>query len=107
MHHLRSSPDGKMVSMASRPSETPMKVLVATDGSRGGMAALRFAVRLAGRHSSTTLIVVTIGIDGNAPPHNASGPADHQKETRRPRHVMESAARVLGRRGIRADLRVV
>lgn len=92
--------------MAPRPGEGPMKVLVATDGLRGGMAALRFAVRLADRDPSTALIVVTIGIDGSAPPHQVSAPR-RSAESRRARQVMESAARLLGRRGVRADLHIV
>ena len=45
-----------------------MKLLVATDGSRGAMAALRFAARLAGCSRPATLTVITFGkkADGSA-----------------------------------------
>jgi len=38
-----------------------MKLLVATDGSRGAMAALRFAARLAGCSRPATLTVIAFG----------------------------------------------
>lgn len=45
-----------------------MKLLVATDGSRGGMAALRFAARLAGCSRPAALTVIALGknADGRA-----------------------------------------
>lgn len=38
-----------------------MRILVATDGSLGGGAAVRFAVRLAERDPGTELILLTVG----------------------------------------------
>jgi nucleotide-binding universal stress UspA family protein len=40
-----------------------MRILVATDGSRGGTAAVRFASRLAARDSGGELIVLTVARD--------------------------------------------
>ena len=37
-----------------------MKILVATDGSRGGNAAVRFAARLAARDAAAELVLITI-----------------------------------------------
>jgi len=71
------------------------------------MAALRFGARLADRDPSTALTVVTIGIDGNIPFPRVPIASDRSDDTLRARRVMESAARLLGRRGIHADLHVV
>jgi nucleotide-binding universal stress UspA family protein len=38
-----------------------MRIVVATDGSRGGCAAVKFAARLASRDPGTELIILTIG----------------------------------------------
>jgi hypothetical protein len=38
-----------------------MRILVATDGSRGGAAALKFAARLASRDAGSDLVILTIG----------------------------------------------
>jgi nucleotide-binding universal stress UspA family protein len=38
-----------------------MRIVVATDGSRGGCAAVKFATRLASRDPGTDLIILTIG----------------------------------------------
>ena len=43
-----------------------MRILVATDGSRGGSAAVKFAGRLASRDSGTELIILTVGIPPRA-----------------------------------------
>jgi nucleotide-binding universal stress UspA family protein len=48
--------------MASRRPD-PLRILVATDGSRGATAALRFAASLAARAPSAALTVVTIASD--------------------------------------------
>jgi nucleotide-binding universal stress UspA family protein len=39
-----------------------MRILVATDGSRGGAAAVKFAGRLASRDPQTELIILTVGL---------------------------------------------
>jgi nucleotide-binding universal stress UspA family protein len=43
-----------------------MKIVAATDGSRGGIAAVRFAARLASRLNETELVILTIGTPGQA-----------------------------------------
>jgi len=62
--------------------EKPMKILVATDGSRAGVAAVKFASKLAGADKASQVIVVTVDSNGN------SG-AQAQK-------VLEAAARHMG-----------
>jgi len=73
-------------------------VLVATDGSRGGNAALRFAADLAAK-PGTSLTVITV-----APTANGNGATDSRRRAERSLAV---AARELGRSGVAADLRVV
>lgn len=72
------------------PKEGPMRILVATDGSRGSDAALRLAARLASRDERPALTVLTVG-----------GPADGEPE------ALERASRQLRERGISAKLRHV
>jgi len=43
-----------------------MRIVAATDGSRGGIAAVRFAARLASRLHETELVILTIGTPGQA-----------------------------------------
>ena len=59
-----------------------MRLLVATDGSRGGMAALRFAARLAACSRHSTLTVIALGA-----------------------HADDSAARELARLKVRGNVR--
>jgi len=59
-----------------------MKLLVATDGSRGGMAALRFAAKLMTCRGSAALTVIALGV-----------------------HADQSAARELARLKVRANVR--
>ncbi|HYK40878.1 MAG TPA: universal stress protein [Thermoanaerobaculia bacterium] len=51
-----------------------MRILVATDGSRGGCAAVKFAGRLASRDPGTELVILTVGLPpfarGKAPAPN-------------------------------------
>jgi nucleotide-binding universal stress UspA family protein len=49
-------------------ANAPMKIVVATDGSTGGIAAVRFAARLAARDPATRLVLLTI-----APPRTSGG----------------------------------
>lgn len=81
------------------PSEkgAVIKILVATDGSRGGAEALRFAKRLAKGNPRSQLVVITIeGSDGVVPSSKAEA-----------REIMRRAARELGKGGVRARFRVV
>ncbi len=74
------------------------KVLIATDGSRGGSAALRFAADLAAK-PGTSLTVISV-----APTPNGDGTSDFR---RRAEKSLAAAARELGRAGVSAELRVV
>jgi nucleotide-binding universal stress UspA family protein len=84
-----------MVSIAQ--SRSNWKILVATDGSRGGAAALRFAADLACK-PGTTLTVITV-----APKNGADGPDATQKA----RTSLAAAARTLKRSNVEAEMRVV
>lgn len=81
-----------------RSGSRKWKVLVATDGSRGGSAALRFAADLAAK-PGTSLTVITV-----APERSAGEPQDLR---RRAEKALAIAARELGRAGVTAELRVV
>jgi nucleotide-binding universal stress UspA family protein len=47
-----------------RRTGAPLRVLVATDGSRAGQAAVHFAAKLAGRDPGTCLEVVAVDVNG-------------------------------------------
>jgi nucleotide-binding universal stress UspA family protein len=83
-----------------------MRIVVATDGSRGGRAALRFAARLAGKDPATELIVVMVG-GGEAEESKARVPADSNNGRRRAQKVFDGAQRELEGRNIRAEYRFV
>jgi nucleotide-binding universal stress UspA family protein len=72
-----------------------MKILVATDGSRAGVAAVKFASNLAADHGRNELIVLTVYASAatTAPGTNGSGP---RKEAQK---VLGEAAREIRRRG--------
>lgn len=61
-----------------------MRVLVATDGSRAGLAALKFAGRLADGDPACELTVLTVNANGSS----SSGPD--------PKSILAGAARRLG-----------
>lgn len=50
-----------------------MKIVVATDGSRGGNAAVRFGARLAARDARSRLVVITIEGASDTGPKPAGG----------------------------------
>jgi nucleotide-binding universal stress UspA family protein len=82
-----------------------MKVLVATDGSRAGMAAIRFAAKLGGTRP-VVLTVITIGLDGDAPYYPAPGsPTDKSNEQWRAARALGSAERELARLKVHGDVR--
>jgi len=74
-----------------------MRILVATDGSRGGAEALKFAKRLAKGNPRFQLVVITI--EGG----NGAGPSSKAEA----RETIRRAARELGNGGVRARFRVV
>lgn len=74
-----------------------MRILVATDGSRGGAEALKFAMRLAKGNRRSRLVVITIeGGDGVGPSSKTEA-----------REILRRAARELGNGGVRARFRAV
>ena len=60
-----------------------MRIVVATDGSRGGCAAVKFATRLASRDPGTDLIILTIGQPVSAEEGNGHGAAVADIQTAR------------------------
>ena len=74
------------------------KVLVATDGSRGGSAALRFAADLASK-PGTSLTVITVALEKTA--------AEQPESRRRAEKSLATAKRALNRSGVDADMRIV
>jgi nucleotide-binding universal stress UspA family protein len=70
-----------------------MRILVATDGSRAGVAALKFAARLADSDRKAQLVVLTVDPSGNGgPPPKGGRRSDAQK-------ALDGAARHVRRRG--------
>ena len=92
-----------------------MKILVATDGSRGGAAALKFAARLALRDQASELVILTIGkpigptemsrLDRPAPELGST--FEKAIEKREAQKILDSAARDLSRSGLEARFRFV
>ena len=92
-----------------------MKILVATDGSRGGAAAVKFAARLASGDHGSELVILTIAKpedaaragppekaprEGEAPAVVALNPASAQK-------ILDGAVRDAERSGAHANIRFV
>lgn len=81
-----------------------MKVMVATDGSPAGAAALRFGARLARLDPSVALVVVTVSPeDGRG---RRAGP-DHSDGDAGARRTMTEAERAMSRERVRADVQLV
>lgn len=72
-----------------------MKILVATDGSRAGIAAVRFASRLATNHGESELIVLTVYSSAGA----AAAPANGSGRRKEAQKVLGDAARQMRRGG--------
>jgi nucleotide-binding universal stress UspA family protein len=90
-------------------------ILVATDGSRGGRAAVRFAARLAGAMRSarvhailigTTLRNSLLGTSGVPFPNTALAEMERE-EKRRAETILAAAAREFRKRGLRPQLRYI
>src|SRR5262249_41136964 len=79
-----------------------MRILVATDGSRGSAAALSFAIRLATREAASELIVVTVDAAEHSP---AAVDEDVREAQRRAQRVLDAAAREMNRLGAAAKFR--
>ena len=74
-----------------------MKILVATDGSRGGAEALRFAKKLAQGSPGARLVVITV--EGGS----GSGPSSRSEA----RETIRRAASGFGNGNVRASFRVI
>ncbi len=91
-----------------------MKIVVATDGSRGGAAALKFAARLAAQDTSTELTIITVenqqtaALPERVPTDATPGPAATKQAARlRARRVLEEAEHKLRRYPVRARFHLV
>ena len=92
-----------------------MKILVATDGSRGGAAALKFAARMASRDPDSELVILTIGKAENGgdgepdgePVADLGSAFEKALEKRAAQKILDDAARELQRSGIEARYRFV
>jgi nucleotide-binding universal stress UspA family protein len=84
-----------------------MKLVVATDGSRGGAAALRFAARMAACDPATSLTVITVGTQADTPLQVVSSSKGKGDDRRRARDAMQDARRTLGRLGVDGRFRIV
>ena len=77
-----------------------MKIIAATDGSRGGTAAVRFASRLAARDPAAELVLLTIGGQPALPGHSPSSPPSADD-------VLSDAAHEVQALGVRDRCRLV
>jgi nucleotide-binding universal stress UspA family protein len=92
-----------------------MKILVATDGSRGGAAALKFAARMASRDPDSELVILTIGKAENGgndepdgePVADLGSAFERALEKRTAQKILDDAARELQRSGIEARYRFI
>jgi nucleotide-binding universal stress UspA family protein len=90
-----------------------MRILVATDGSRGGAAALKFAARLVSRDAGSELVILTIGKsedggtvrDDGQPVADLGSAFEKALEKRAARKILDDAAKELQRAGIEARYR--
>ncbi|HTD53621.1 MAG TPA: universal stress protein [Thermoanaerobaculia bacterium] len=84
-----------------------MKIMVATDGSRGSTAALNFAARLASDERGSELVVLTVD-SGNGASHAGAGAEDDNSNSRSAaRKVLDKASRDMKERGAGASYQVV
>jgi len=87
-----------------------MRILVATDGSRGSEAALNFAVRLAARDAKSELIVLSVE-PAPADPTPGSlrdqSPSGSGREPNHAKRVLERAARKLNQGGTGARFHLI
>src|SRR5262245_40662284 len=91
-----------------------MRILVATDGSRGGAAALKFAARMVSRDPDSELVILTIGKVENGggepdpePVADLGSAFEKALEKRAAQKILDDAARELQRSGIDARYRFV
>ena len=84
-----------------------MKIMVATDGSSGSAAALKFATRLASEDQESELVVLTVA-SANGASHAGPGAEPHDPDPQRTaQRVLDRAAREMGERSATACFRLV
>jgi nucleotide-binding universal stress UspA family protein len=91
------------------------KILVATDGSRGGSAAVRFAARLAGAMRSARVHAILVGTamrdsifgTSGVPFPNTALPEMVKEEKRRAEITLAAAAREFRKHGLRPQVRYI
>jgi nucleotide-binding universal stress UspA family protein len=74
-----------------------MKIMVATDGSRGSAAALTFAARLASEDQGSELVVLTVA-SANGASHEGTGESRGLDSRSAAQKVLDKAARGMGSR---------
>jgi len=79
----------------------PMRIVVATDGSRASDAALKFAARLAADGKAELTVVTVVPGYGRSPDGRA------KSNSGRSAKILQEAGRKLAARGVTADLRPV
>ena len=91
-----------------------MKILVATDGSRGGAAAVKFAARLASADNGSELVILTIAkpeAESSSPPAKApvepGAPAVRVLNPASAQKILDGAVRDAQRSGANASFRFV
>jgi nucleotide-binding universal stress UspA family protein len=87
-----------------------MRILVATDGSRGSAAALNFAIRLAVRDAKSELIVLSVEpapADPRIRPFRDESRDGSSQEPNHAKKVLERAARKLNQTGTDARFHLI
>src|SRR5262249_46721444 len=88
-----------------------IRILVATDGSRGSRAALNFAARLPGRQAGSELIVLSVDPGPQSPampPSELSrGGGAAGRDRNHAQEILEGAERELTIKGARAHFRLI
>jgi nucleotide-binding universal stress UspA family protein len=82
-----------------------MRILAATDGSRGSSAALRFAARLVARDPKSELVILTVSRPVAETPPEKGTPSDGMR--RRAEKILEAAARQMRGQPVQVQYRFV
>jgi nucleotide-binding universal stress UspA family protein len=83
-----------------------MKIMVATDGSRGSTAALNFAARLVSEERGSELVVLTVA-SANGNSRAEPGAKDREASRSAAQKVLDKAAREMGQQGANARFQLV
>ena len=84
-----------------------MKIMVATDGSQGSAAALKFAVRMASEERESEIVVLTVA-SANGASHDGPGEEPHDPDPQKAaQKVLDRAAREMGERSAKARFQLV